>query len=87
MFKYTACRTEIYKGAKMFDFSGVVNGKYLKHEVKRLSLHVSRVKFRPLVWRNSHPYLVSDRIEDVTSPNTIAANPNCDRDICLFGCK
>lgn len=81
------CRTEIYKGAKMFDLSGVVNGKYLKHEVKRLSLHISRVKFRPLVWRNSHPYLVSDRIEDITSPHTIASTPKCDRDICLFGCK
>jgi ribosome biogenesis protein BMS1 len=36
--------TEIYKGAKMFEFSGVVNGKYLKHEVKRLSLYINRVK-------------------------------------------
>lgn len=25
--------TEIYKGAKVFEFMGVVNGKYLKHEV------------------------------------------------------
>ena len=50
--------TEIYDGAKMFDFSGIVNGKYLKHEVKRLSLYVSRIKFRPLVWRNTHPYLL-----------------------------
>ena len=32
--------TEIYDGATMFDFSGIVNGKYLKHEVKRLSLHM-----------------------------------------------
>lgn len=58
--------TEIYKGAKMFEFMGVINGKYRKHEVKRLSLYVSRVKFRPLIWRNTHPYLVVDRVEDVT---------------------
>jgi ribosome biogenesis protein BMS1 len=58
--------TEIYKGAKLFDFMGVVNNKYRKHEVKRLSLHISRLKYRPLVWRNAHPYLLIDRVEDVT---------------------
>ena len=36
--------TEIYDGAKMFYFSGVVNGKYLKNEVKQLQLFISRVK-------------------------------------------
>jgi ribosome biogenesis protein BMS1 len=41
--------TEIYEGAKMFYFSGVVNGKYLKNEVKQLSLFISRVKVRPTV--------------------------------------
>ena len=38
--------TEIYEGAKMFYFSGIVNGKYLKHEVKQLTLFISRVKVR-----------------------------------------
>jgi ribosome biogenesis protein BMS1 len=36
--------TEIYDGAKMFYFSGVVNGKYLKNEVKQLTLFIQRVK-------------------------------------------
>lgn len=36
--------TEIYDGAKMFYFSGVINGKYLKNEVKQLTLFISRVK-------------------------------------------
>jgi ribosome biogenesis protein BMS1 len=36
--------TEIYEGAKMFYFSGVVNGKYLKNEVKQLTVFVARVK-------------------------------------------
>jgi ribosome biogenesis protein BMS1 len=40
--------TEIYDGAKMFYFSGVINGKYLKNEVKQLSLFISRVKVRLL---------------------------------------
>ena len=38
--------TEIYDGAKMFYFSGTVHGKYLKNEVKQLSLLISRVKVR-----------------------------------------
>jgi hypothetical protein len=38
--------TEIYDGAKMFYFSGVVNGKYLKNEVKQLTLFIQRVKVR-----------------------------------------
>jgi ribosome biogenesis protein BMS1 len=36
--------TEIYEGAKMLYFSGVIGGKYLKNEVKQLSLFMSRVK-------------------------------------------
>jgi ribosome biogenesis protein BMS1 len=38
--------TEIYDGAKMFTFSGVVNGRYLKTEVRQLALFISRVKVR-----------------------------------------
>lgn len=36
--------TEIYEGAKMFYFSGVINGKYLRNEVKQLQLYISRAK-------------------------------------------
>lgn len=82
--------TEIYKGAKMFEFMGVVNGKYRKHEVKRLSLYVSRVKFRPLVWRNTHPYVVVDRVEDVTpivrsNGKGETAVASTDREVTLYG--
>jgi ribosome biogenesis protein BMS1 len=38
--------TEIYQGAKMHYFSGVINGKYLKNEVKQLTMFISRVKVR-----------------------------------------
>jgi ribosome biogenesis protein BMS1 len=83
--------TEIYDGAKMFDMSGVVNGKYPKHEVKRISLYISRTKFRPLVWRNTHPYVVVDRVEDVTPQQRLIAaaadgtSAECDRDVTLYG--
>ncbi|KAI2510583.1 U3 snoRNA binding protein [Fragilaria crotonensis] len=77
--------TEIYEGAKMFYFSGVVNGKYLKNEVNQLKLFISRVKFRPLIWRNTHPYIVVDRHEDITHPNKLEADPDCTRSITFYG--
>lgn len=38
--------TDIYDGAKIFYLSGVIHGKYLKNEIKQLSLFLSRVKVR-----------------------------------------
>jgi ribosome biogenesis protein BMS1 len=38
--------TEIYDGAKMVYLSGCINGKYLKNEIKQLTLFISRVKVR-----------------------------------------
>jgi len=77
--------TEIYEGAKMFYFSGVINGKYLRNEVKQLQLYISRAKFRPLVWRNTHPYVLVDRHEDLTNPNDIEEDPDCDRSVAFYG--
>jgi ribosome biogenesis protein BMS1 len=77
--------TEIYDGAKMFYFSGAVNGKYLKNEVNQLKLFISRVKFRPLIWRNTHPYILVDRHEDITHPNKVEEDPECNRSITFYG--
>jgi ribosome biogenesis protein BMS1 len=49
--------TEIYDGAKMFYFSGVVNGKYLKNEVKQLTLFIQRVKVRCLLVYNTDAFV------------------------------
>ncbi|CAM0136481.1 unnamed protein product [Umbelopsis sp. WA50703] len=77
--------TEIYQGAKLFYLSGVINGKYPNMEVQNLSRFISVMKFRPLVWRNTHPYLVADRVEDLTDPDVIHQNPKCDRTVTLYG--
>eukprot|EP01035_Chromulina_nebulosa_P018303 gene18303-23988_t len=77
--------TEIYDGAKIFDLSGVVHNKYLKHEIKRLSLTLMRTKCRPLVWRNSHSYLLIDRVEDITSNTKVQEDSKCNRDVALYG--
>ncbi|TYZ64675.1 hypothetical protein PybrP1_006363 [[Pythium] brassicae (nom. inval.)] len=77
--------TEIYQGAKLFYFSGIAANKYPKGEIQNLSLYIQRMKFRPLTWRNSHPYMLADRFEDVTHPDEIQRNPSVDRTITLYG--
>lgn len=52
-----------FAGAKLFYLSGMRNGKYLKREILNLARFISVMKFRPLTWRLSHPYLIVDRFE------------------------
>lgn len=42
-------------------------------------------QYRPLVWRNTHPYVLVDRHEDVTDPNAVDENSACDRSIVYYG--
>jgi len=43
------------------------------------------MKYRPLVWRNTHPYLVADRVEDLTPVEDMRDDPKCDRRVALYG--
>lgn len=77
--------TEVYQGAKLFYLSGVLNGRYPDREILNLCRFMSVMKFRPLKWRNEHPYLLADRVTDLTHPQTIADNPKCDRKVAIYG--
>jgi ribosome biogenesis protein BMS1 len=77
--------TEIYQGAKLFYLSGLVNGRYPKGEILNLSRFISVMKFRPLVWRNTHPYVLVDRMEDLTAPEQVRQHPKMDRTVTLYG--
>ena len=78
--------SELYQGAKLFYLSGVINGRYPDREVHNLSRFISVMKNpRPLIWRNSHPYCLADRMLDVTPPTIMEENPKCDRTIALYG--
>ncbi|XP_078040223.1 ribosome biogenesis protein BMS1 homolog isoform X2 [Augochlora pura] len=77
--------TEVYAGAKLFYLSGMLHGEYLRTEVKNLARFVSVMKFRPLTWRSTHPYILADRIEDLTPPESIRQNQKTDRTISLYG--
>ncbi|KAJ1339394.1 hypothetical protein BSLG_005960 [Batrachochytrium salamandrivorans] len=43
------------------------------------------MKFRPLIWRNTHPYMLADRMEDITDPDVMHSNPKCDRTVTVYG--
>lgn len=77
--------TEVYKGAKLFFLSGIINGRYPDREILNLSRFISVMKFRPLKWRNDHPYLLVDRVNDLTNPMSITNNPKIDRKIAMYG--
>ena len=77
--------TEIYHGAKLFYLSAVKGNKYLKHEVTNLARFVSIIKFRPLRWRNSHPYVIVDRFEDISNSEKVIQDPKMDRKLAIFG--
>lgn len=77
--------TEVYQGAKLFYLSGVLNGRYPDREILNLCRFISVMKFRPLKWRNEHPYLLADRVTDLTHPQNIAENPKCDRKVAIYG--
>ncbi|KAK0539447.1 Glycoside hydrolase 2 (Mannanase, beta-galactosidase) [Tilletia horrida] len=77
--------TEIYQGAKLFYLSGVINGRYPDTEIQNLSRFISVMKFRPLQFRNSHPHLLADRLEDLTPREQVRLNPKADRIVTIYG--
>lgn len=77
--------TEIYAGAKLFYLSKFVHNEYLRNEIHNLARFISVMKFRPLQWSSNHPYMLVDRIEDLTNQEDIRKNEKCNRKVCLFG--
>ncbi|GMK58765.1 hypothetical protein CspeluHIS016_0602070 [Cutaneotrichosporon spelunceum] len=77
--------TEIYQGAKLLGLSGVINGRYPDAEINLLTRFMSTMKFRPLVFRNQHPHLLADRMQDLTPREALRTNPKMDRTITLYG--
>ncbi|KAM6163755.1 ribosome biogenesis protein BMS1 homolog [Rhynchocyon petersi] len=77
--------TEVYPGAKLFYLSGMVHGEYQSQEIHNLGRFITVMKFRPLTWQTSHPYIMADRMEDLTNPEHLRKNIKCDRKVALYG--
>ena len=69
----------------MFYFSGLVSGKFPGLQVHNLARFISVMKFKPLKWQNSHPYVLADRMEDLTHPQKVKDDPTVDRTIVVYG--
>jgi ribosome biogenesis protein BMS1 len=69
--------TEIVDGARLFYFSGLMRNRYPQREVLNLARFISVSKVAPLKWKNTHPYVLVDRFEDVTDPVLIQQDPKC----------
>lgn len=62
---------EICDGAKLFYFSGLINGRYPKREVLNLARFISVRKLRPLTWKNTHASVLVDRCVPFTLAHTL----------------
>ncbi|KAI1436641.1 GTP binding protein Bms1 [Xylaria sp. CBS 124048] len=77
---------ELYQGAHMFYLSGVINGRYPDREIHNLSRFLSVMKNpRPLIWKNSHSYILGDSLRDLTHPTQIEEDAKCDRSVAIYG--
>ncbi|CAB3397898.1 unnamed protein product [Caenorhabditis bovis] len=77
--------TELYQGAKLFYMTGMVHGQYKYNEIHNLTRFISVMKFRPMVWKDAHPYVLCDRFEDITNAETLRLDPLVDRHIAMYG--
>ncbi|KAI1734378.1 GTP binding protein Bms1 [Xylaria scruposa] len=77
---------ELYQGAHLFYLSGVINGRYPDREIHNLSRFLSVMKNpRPLIWKNSHSYILGDSLRDLTHPNQVEEDAKCDRSVAIYG--
>jgi ribosome biogenesis protein BMS1 len=78
--------SEIVQGAKLFYLTGMrENGAYLKREVQNLARFISIIKYRPISWRNEHPFVLVDRIEDITPAGRTPDEAAADRQLLVHG--
>jgi len=61
---------------------GPIKGQHVNNNLISISRYL---QYRPLIWRNTHPYLLIDRHEDVTDPNLIDGDADCDRIVVFYG--
>ncbi|KAI3972015.1 hypothetical protein MKW92_015778 [Papaver armeniacum] len=78
-------RTEIYQGAVTYNLSGLQHDLYNMGDVQELAEEISMLQFHLSSRRAAHPYMLVDRLKDVTPLQKVHKNANCKRNIHLFG--
>ncbi|OAG29791.1 ribosome biogenesis protein BMS1 [Nematocida sp. ERTm5] len=54
--------TEVCNGIKVIPMSKVVGGRYLDRDIIKASRYITQMKYRPFMWRSTHPYIVADQL-------------------------
>ncbi|KAM7538283.1 hypothetical protein Aperf_G00000075866 [Anoplocephala perfoliata] len=62
-----------------------IEGEYMPAEIQRLARLMVVKSPRPSDWRTGHPYMLVDRLEDVTNPRVLTENEKANRVISLYG--
>ncbi|MCL7043488.1 hypothetical protein MKW94_017156 [Papaver nudicaule] len=65
--------------------NGLDHDLYKMLEVEELARHILMFQLCLSSWRAAHPYVLVDRFEDVTPPEKMDKDANCDRNISLYG--
>jgi len=60
-------------------------GQYMNQEISNLCRFISVIKLRPIMWRQNHPYLLVDKVKDLTDPEELSKNKKTDRTVALYG--
>ena len=77
---------EVYKGAKLFYLSGILNGRYPDKEILNLSRFIQVMKYRPINWKLQHNYFLVDNFVDLTHPTEIEKSQGkTNRTISMYG--
>ena len=78
--------TEVYAGAKLFYLSRIaVGNQYVQTEIKNLARFLTVYKLQPVQFRQSHPYMLVDRFEDLTNAEDAKKNELMNRNVVLYG--
>ena len=76
---------ELYGGLKVFFMSGIKYNDYMKRDLLNLTRFINTQKVRPIEFRQSHSYVLVDRMEDLTPQQEINATPSMNRKVALYG--
>lgn len=55
--------TEVCDGIKVLTMTKVVGGRYLDRDVSTAARYITQMKYRPFMWRSTHPYVIADQVQ------------------------
>eukprot|EP00767_Chilomastix_cuspidata_P004575 gnl/Chilomastix_cuspidata/473.p1 GENE.gnl/Chilomastix_cuspidata/473~~gnl/Chilomastix_cuspidata/473.p1 ORF type:complete len:1115 (-),score=304.92 gnl/Chilomastix_cuspidata/473:1407-4751(-) len=76
---------ELGAAAKLFALSDFRHNEYPRADVLKISRYISQFRYFPLRWRNSHPAVLVDRVEDLTPAADVARDRWQPREVAMFG--